>query len=69
MSARYDAPGTRGGEADRAGGTAGRTGQRPPDAASLWESLNGGEDPTEDDQDAQAARQAGGDANVRPMHS
>jgi len=44
MSARYDAPGT------RAAGSAGEAGSaRPADAASMWESLNGGEDPTEDD--------------------
>jgi uncharacterized membrane protein (TIGR02234 family) len=42
MSARYDAPGTRGAEA----GT--RAGSRPRDAAAMWESLNEGEDPTED---------------------
>ena len=50
MSARYDAPGARG--AATAGSAAGRGGAaRPADAASMWESLNGGEDPTEDDQD------------------
>lgn len=50
MSARYDAPGAR--EAAAAGGAAGRAGAaRPSDAASMWESLNGGEDPTEDGQD------------------
>jgi uncharacterized membrane protein (TIGR02234 family) len=49
MSARYDAPGAR--EAAAAGGAAGqRKAGRPADAASMWESLNGGEDPTEDDQ-------------------
>ena len=42
MSARYDAPGTRGAEA----GT--RAASRPRDAAAMWESLNEGEDPTED---------------------
>jgi uncharacterized membrane protein (TIGR02234 family) len=42
MSARYDAPGAR--AAAGAGGAAG-----PSDAASMWESLNGGEDPTEED--------------------
>ena len=53
MSARYDAPGAR--EAAAAGGAAepgaagGRRAARPSDAASMWESLNGGEDPTEDD--------------------
>ena len=45
MSARYDAPGAR--EAAAAGQ---RKAGRPADAASMWESLNGGEDPTEDDQ-------------------
>ena len=48
MSARYDAPGARGAAATGAAtgqGTAARTS----DAASMWESLNGGEDPTEDD--------------------
>jgi uncharacterized membrane protein (TIGR02234 family) len=49
MSARYDAPGGRGTAAT--GGSAGRgKAARPSDAASMWESLNGGEDPTEDDQ-------------------
>jgi uncharacterized membrane protein (TIGR02234 family) len=44
MSARYDAPGT------RAAGSPGQPGSgRSADAASMWESLNGGEDPTEDD--------------------
>jgi uncharacterized membrane protein (TIGR02234 family) len=48
MSARYDAPGTR--AAAAAGGAAGAGGAaRSTDAASMWESLNGGEDPTEDD--------------------
>jgi uncharacterized membrane protein (TIGR02234 family) len=45
MSARYDAPGTRA----AAGTGAGKPG-RAADAASMWESLNGGEDPTDDDQ-------------------
>ena len=49
MSARYDAPGARG--AAGADGTAGQgSAARKSDAASMWESLNGGEDPTEDDQ-------------------
>jgi uncharacterized membrane protein (TIGR02234 family) len=43
MSARYDAPGTRGAE------TGAATSQRPRDAATMWESLNQGGDPTEDD--------------------
>jgi len=48
MSARYDAPGAR--EATASGGaTAQGRAARPSDAASMWESLNGGEDPTEDD--------------------
>jgi hypothetical protein len=48
MSARYDAPGARG--AATVGGAAGQgAAARPSDAASMWESLNGGEDPTEDD--------------------
>jgi uncharacterized membrane protein (TIGR02234 family) len=46
MSARYDAPGARGpgAQEDAPGAQAG-----PLDAATMWESLNGGEDPTEDD--------------------
>lgn len=51
MSARYDAPGPRGAgtQADGPGGQGGRTGEaRPLDAAAMWESLNGGEDPTDD---------------------
>jgi uncharacterized membrane protein (TIGR02234 family) len=48
MSARYDAPGTR--AATPAGAaSAGPAGARATDAASMWESLNGGDDPTEDD--------------------
>jgi uncharacterized membrane protein (TIGR02234 family) len=46
MSARYDAPGTKGAGRTRAGGSAS---SRPRDAATMWESLNEGEDPTEDD--------------------
>jgi uncharacterized membrane protein (TIGR02234 family) len=46
MSARYDAPGTRD-AADRADAPDGQP--RPLDAATMWESLNGGEDPTADD--------------------
>ena len=49
MSARYDAPGA---APRRPGGGAagpGAAGARASDAASMWESLNGGEDPTEDD--------------------
>jgi uncharacterized membrane protein (TIGR02234 family) len=48
MSARYDAPGAR---AAAAAGTDAGPGRpsRSADAASMWESLNGGQDPTEDD--------------------
>jgi hypothetical protein len=48
MSARYDAPGTRAATPAGPAG-AGPAGTRPTDAASMWESLNGGDDPTEDD--------------------
>jgi uncharacterized membrane protein (TIGR02234 family) len=70
MSARYDAPGTR--------GPAGRgAGPRPRDAATMWESLNEGHDPTADEaqddapvpgrtvaDDAAPPRQAPGNAVV-----
>jgi uncharacterized membrane protein (TIGR02234 family) len=46
MSARYDAPGTRGADRARAGAPAS---SRSRDAATMWESLNEGQDPTEDD--------------------
>ena len=46
MSARYDAPGAR-----AAAGTGAGKPARAADAASMWESLNGGDDPTEDDED------------------
>jgi uncharacterized membrane protein (TIGR02234 family) len=54
MSARYDAPGARGAGAQAGGpGLAARGGRagaaRRLDAATMWESLNGGEDPTEDE--------------------
>ena len=48
MSARYDAPGARG-AASTGAATGQGTAARTSDAASMWESLNGGEDPTEDD--------------------
>jgi hypothetical protein len=50
MSARYDAPGGRGAPG-AAQATSSGAGRRPQavDAASMWESLNGGEDPTDDD--------------------
>src|SRR3984885_8968019 len=49
MSARYDAPGTRdaGAQPGAQGGPGGQGG--PLDAATMWESLNGGGDPTADD--------------------
>jgi uncharacterized membrane protein (TIGR02234 family) len=46
MSARYDAPGAKGASPARPGAPAS---SRPRDAATMWESLNVGEDPTEDD--------------------
>jgi len=46
MSARYDAPGIRG--ASGAGAAGAPAGPRPRDAATMWESLSDGEDPTED---------------------
>jgi uncharacterized membrane protein (TIGR02234 family) len=57
MSARYDAPGTQDAGAQPGPGGAGGPGRkggaggnaRPLDAATMWESLNGGEDPTADD--------------------
>jgi uncharacterized membrane protein (TIGR02234 family) len=61
MSARYDAPGARG-PASAGGGAAGApAGARGGDAATMWESLNAGEDPTDDgpgghDQSAADAR-------------
>ena len=47
MSARYDAPGTQGAGEPKAGGRPGQA--HPLDAATMWESLNGGGDPTADD--------------------
>jgi uncharacterized membrane protein (TIGR02234 family) len=64
MSARYDAPATRDAadRADAPGGRAGlggRAGQgQPLDAATMWESLNGGEDPTEDPTEDDPAQNA-----------
>ena len=43
MSSRYDAPGGAEGADARAA-----AGERPVDSASMWESLNGGDDPTQD---------------------
>jgi uncharacterized membrane protein (TIGR02234 family) len=48
MSARYDAPGAQAAGEPKAGGPGGHG--RPLDAATMWESLNGGADPTADDQ-------------------
>jgi uncharacterized membrane protein (TIGR02234 family) len=65
MSARYDAPGTRG--TDGAPGPV--AGSRARDAATMWESLNVGEDPTEEDtvpdEDAADAPSAAGDARAQ----
>ncbi len=44
MSARYDAPGARG-----AGPGSAAAGARPRDSASMWDSLNAGDDPTAED--------------------
>jgi uncharacterized membrane protein (TIGR02234 family) len=50
MSARYDAPGARGAGEAKAGARGGRSGEAEPlDAATMWESLNSGGDPTADD--------------------
>jgi hypothetical protein len=58
MSSRYDAPGGNGAGAAGAGAPAS---SRPRDAATMWESLNEGDDPTEDDQaDADRAPSTGG---------
>jgi uncharacterized membrane protein (TIGR02234 family) len=62
MSARYDAP--------AGGGHRGGTGQEKaasPDSASMWESLNGGEDPTADDpggDSAEAGAETGAEAGA-----
>ncbi len=49
MSARYDLPGRRGPrQAASAPGDRGTPAKRPADSASMWESLSGGDDPTED---------------------
>jgi len=64
MSARYDAPGARG-----AGGADAATaaGARPRDAATMWESLNEGGDPTEDyPAGATAAQTPGRDEPAAP---
>lgn len=67
MSARYDAPVGRGAPAaGQAAPSGAARGPRAADAASMWESLNGGEDPTEyptedpaqDDRDEDAAAPA-----------
>ena len=64
MSTRYDAPGARG-----AGGADAATpaGARPRDAATMWESLNEGGDPTEDyPAGATAAQTPGRDEPAAP---
>jgi uncharacterized membrane protein (TIGR02234 family) len=53
MSTRYDAPPTRGARARAA--AAGP----PTDSATMWESLNGGDDPTDFDDDADITEDAG----------
>lgn len=50
MSSRYDAPGGHAAGGAEAGATAS---SRPPDAATMWESLNDGEDPTEGEDPAE----------------
>jgi len=52
MSARYDAPGSRG-PGDT--GTGARDGARARDSATMWESLNEGRDPTAEDRAADGA--------------
>ena len=59
MSARYDAPGTRG--ASGAGAAGATASPKPRDAATMWESLSDGEDPTED---PAAGGNTGGDNTV-----
>jgi uncharacterized membrane protein (TIGR02234 family) len=50
MSAKYDAPGAHDAGEAKPGAVAGQGGPaRPLDAATMWESLNGGGDPTADD--------------------
>jgi MFS family permease len=46
MSARYDAPGSHGARGTEAGGAPDAS--SPRDAATMWDSLNQGDDPTED---------------------
>jgi uncharacterized membrane protein (TIGR02234 family) len=59
MSARYDAPGTRG--TSGAGAPGATASPKPRDAATMWESLSDGEDPTED---PAAGGNTGGDNTV-----
>jgi len=49
MSARYDAPGARGAGGGDGADAGAPASPRPRDAATMWESLNEGEDPTADD--------------------
>lgn len=63
MSARYDSPVTQ----DAGGGQA-RAPRRPAgplDAATMWESLNGGEDPTEGEDAEQDTRDLAGDTRAQ----
>ena len=73
MSARYDAPGAQSASARPAAATDAATAARPArrvDAATMWESLNGGEDPTDDPAAEPAAEpadhQAAEDQETRP---
>ncbi len=56
MSTRYDAPGSQP-AGDRPGAA------RAADAATMWESLNGGEDPTDDPTDDPVGGAPGDDAD------
>jgi uncharacterized membrane protein (TIGR02234 family) len=60
MSSRYDAPTGQGARGGRRAAPRGR----PTDAATMWESLNGGEDPTEDPAGDPAPAPSGGDQAV-----
>jgi uncharacterized membrane protein (TIGR02234 family) len=63
MSARYDAPPGRGSREAGAGGAAPGAGRaRGLDAATMWESLNGGEDPTEDPTEDDSGDDSGDDS-------
>ena len=65
MSARYDAPGGRGAQGASQARSGARRRPQAADAASMWESLNGGEDPTEDDPDEHDSTEDDGAENDR----